>query len=222
MDSVQPERIFFFDIDNCLYAPDLDIARMMKQRIYAYGRKIGLDEASVVKTCASYYRNYGLSVRGLVMHHQIDPVEFDEEVDGSLPLEDIIKPDVELRAMLESIKTRRWAFTNAGNNHARRVLKCLGIADLFEGITFCDYSEPDFPCKPEREAYDRAMCEAGVDDAQLCYFADDSAQNVEAALCLGWTAVLVSPAIHTMGADKNHLQIQSIHQLPEVLPQLFN
>ncbi|KAJ2339480.1 suppressor of deletion of TFIIS [Coemansia erecta] len=195
---------------------------MMKQRIYAYGRTIGLDEADVVKTCASYYRDYGLSVRGLINHHQIDPVEFNDKVDGSLPLESIIKPDPILRSMLESIRTRRWAFTNAGIDHARRVLKCLAVDDLFEGITFCDYMEPEFPCKPEREAYDRAMCEAGVDDPQLCYFADDSAKNVEAAICLGWTAVLVSPAIDTLGSDEAHPQIETIHQLPSVLPQLFN
>ncbi|KAJ2367939.1 suppressor of deletion of TFIIS [Coemansia sp. RSA 2610] len=222
MGSMQPERVFFFDIENCLYAPDLGIAQMMKKRIYAFGREIGLDEASVVKTCGSYYRDYGLSVRGLIKHHQVDPAEFNDKVDGSLPLEDIIKPDLELRAMLESIRTRRWAFTNAGIDHARRVLKCLGVDDLFEGITYCDYTEPDFPCKPERIAYERAMCEAGVDDPQLCYFADDSAKNVEAALCFGWTAVLVSPAIRSLGEDATHPQIRRIHELPEALPQLFS
>jgi hypothetical protein len=32
-----------------------------------------------------------------------------------------------------------------------RVLTLLGIADLFEGLVFCDYARPDgeFGCKPE-------------------------------------------------------------------------
>ncbi|KAJ2677298.1 suppressor of deletion of TFIIS [Coemansia sp. RSA 1085] len=217
MGSIQFERVFFFDIDNCLYAPDLGISPLMKQRIYAYGREIGLDENEVVKTCGQYYRDYGLSVRGLIKHHKINPAGFNEKVDGSIPLEDIIKPDPQLRTMLESIQTRRWAFTNAGIDHARRVLRCLQVEELFEGITFCNYEEPDFPCKPERESYDRAMAEAGVSDPQLCFFADDSAKNVDAARRLGWTAVLVSPQINQI----NDREIQTIHQLPEALPQLF-
>lgn len=35
------------------------------------------------------------------------------------------------------------------NQHAQRVLRILDIADLFDSIVFCDYSDPDFACKPE-------------------------------------------------------------------------
>ncbi|KAJ2078544.1 suppressor of deletion of TFIIS [Coemansia sp. RSA 988] len=222
MDSAQQERVFFFDIDNCLYPPNSGIMYLMKERIYAFGRENGLDEASVVDTCETYLRDYGLSVRGLIMHHKIDPTEFNTKVDGSIPLEDFIKPDAELRTMLKSIKTRRWAFTNAGKDHAYRVLKCLSVDDLFEGVTYCDYTEVDFPCKPERIAYHRAMSDAGVSDPQKCYFADDSIKNVEAAVQLGWTAVWVWPSIDHSRANKAIPQIKNIHQLPEVLPQLFD
>ncbi|KAJ2909817.1 suppressor of deletion of TFIIS, partial [Coemansia aciculifera] len=140
-------------------------------------------------------------------------------------IESIIKPDPTLRLMIQSIKTRRWAFTNAGIMHAKRVLKCLQVDDLFEGITFCDYTEPDFPCKPERRAYSKAMAESGVADVRLCYFADDSAQNVKAAREIGWTAVLVSkqtPSASTTNAGTTKdLHTTSIHDLPSVLPQLF-
>ncbi|KAJ2610445.1 suppressor of deletion of TFIIS [Coemansia sp. RSA 1365] len=222
MDSTQHNRVFFFDIDNCLYPPNLGIMHLMKERIYAFGRESGLDEASVVNTCETYLRDYGLSVRGLIMHHKIDPAEFNAKVDGSIPLEDFIKPDAELRTMLQTIKVRRWAFTNAGKDHAYRVLKCLAVGDLFEGVTYCDYMEPDFPCKPERAAYYRAMKDAGVSDAQKCYFADDSTKNVETARQIGWTAVRVWPSIDDALTEGSIPQIKKIHQLPEVLPQLFS
>jgi pyrimidine and pyridine-specific 5'-nucleotidase len=38
----------------------------------------------------------------------------DREVDGRLPLEQILKPDPELRHMLETLPMRKWILTNAG------------------------------------------------------------------------------------------------------------
>ncbi|KAJ2785093.1 suppressor of deletion of TFIIS [Coemansia interrupta] len=209
-------HVFFFDIDNCLYSPDLGIMRLTKDRIHAFGRSIGMDPATVADTCETYLRDYGLTVRGLMEHHGVDPVEFNEKVDGSLPLDSVIKPDPRLRKLLLAVTARRWAFTNAGIDHARRVLRCLAVDDLFEGITYCDLSEPDFPCKPEPRAYERAMRDAGVSDPRLCFFADDSSNNVKTAVQLGWTAVEVSPV---KTAD---LHIYSIYSLPDVLPQAFS
>ncbi|KAJ1719374.1 suppressor of deletion of TFIIS [Coemansia erecta] len=214
--SSPSSRVFFFDIDNCLYSPDLGITRLTKDLIHAFGRSIGMDPATVVETCNTYLSDYGLTVRGLMEHHGVDPCEFAEKVDGALPLESVIKPDPKLRELLLAVTARRWAFTNAGIDHARRVLRCLAVDDLFEGITYCDYTDPDFPCKPEPRAYERAMREAGVSDPQMCFFVDDSSNNVKAAVQLGWTAVEVSPA---KSAD---LHISTIYNLPAVLPQAFS
>lgn len=46
----------------------------------------------------------------------LDPLDFDQKCDGSLPLETMIKPDPELRKLMQDIdrsKTRVWALTNA-------------------------------------------------------------------------------------------------------------
>jgi len=39
--------------------------------------------------------------------------------------------------------------------HAMRVLKILDVDDLVDGLVFCEYSDPNFSCKPEREYYDK-------------------------------------------------------------------
>ncbi|KAJ2491720.1 suppressor of deletion of TFIIS [Coemansia sp. RSA 2050] len=220
LDGALGERIFFFDIDDCLYSPELCVHLLIKERIYEYGRSIGMDAATVVETCTSYYKDYGLTMRGFINHHGVDVAAFNDKVNGSLPLESVIKPDPALREMILSIKARRWAFTNAGFEHASRVLKCLQVDDLFEGITYCDYAEPDFPCKPERRAYEKAMKESGAKDVRLCYFADDSASNVNAAKEFGWTSVLVSKQ-QPVARAATDLHIKAIHDLPLVLPQLF-
>lgn len=52
---------------------------------------------------------------------------------------------------------------------------------------FCDYSNKNFSCKPEREYFDQALAKAGVSDPSKCYFIDDSRTNVDAAKRLGWS-----------------------------------
>lgn len=120
-----------------------------------------------------YYTNYGLAIEGLVRHHQIDPLDYNSRVDDALPLEDIIKPNPELRKMLEDIdktKVTMWLFTNAYVTHGRRVVRLLGIDDLFDGLTFCDYSKAPLVCKPSEKAFRRAMSEAGVERVEDCFF----------------------------------------------------
>lgn len=54
-------------------------------------------------------------VKALIMC-SLDPLVYDKECDGSLPLEDMLSPDPCTRKLLEDIdrsKCRVWAFTNA-------------------------------------------------------------------------------------------------------------
>lgn len=37
--------------------------------------------------------------------------------------------------------------------HAYRVLRILGVEDQVEGVIYCDYSDPNFSCKPEPDFY---------------------------------------------------------------------
>ncbi|KAL8940813.1 MAG: hypothetical protein Q9211_002099 [Gyalolechia sp. 1 TL-2023] len=120
-----------------------------------------------------YYQDYGLAISGLVMHHKVDPLEYNREVDDALPLDGLITPNSELRQLLEDMdnsKVKLWLFTNAHITHGQRVVRLLGIEDLFEGITFCDYRKMPFVCKPHREMFEKAEAEAGVTAAEDCYF----------------------------------------------------
>jgi pyrimidine and pyridine-specific 5'-nucleotidase len=120
-----------------------------------------------------YYREYGLAIEGLVRHHKVNALEYNSKVDDALPLEDVIKPNPELRKLIQDIdtsKVRLWLFTNAYITHGKRVVKLLGIDDLFEGITYCDYGSDKFFCKPHVEMYDKVMAEAGIKSNEKCYF----------------------------------------------------
>ena len=134
---------------------------------------LGLEWDDAVKLHKEYYRNYGLAIEGLVRFHKIDALEYNTKVDDALPLEGLLKPDPVVRKLLEDIdrsKVRLWLFTNAYVTHGKRVVRLLGIDDLFEGITYCDYGTIPLVCKPQTEIFVRAMREAGVQKMEDCFF----------------------------------------------------
>ena len=132
-----------------------------------------LTRQDAFKLHQEYYQTYGLAIEGLVRHHKIDPLEYNRQVDDALPLEDIIYPNPELRKLLEDIdksKVKMWLFTNAYVTHGKRVVKLLGVEDMFEGLTFCDYAAEKLICKPHDESFQKAMDDAGITDHKQCYF----------------------------------------------------
>ncbi|KAI0815758.1 Haloacid dehalogenase-like hydrolase-domain-containing protein [Xylaria sp. FL0064] len=218
--------VLFFDIDNCLYPKSSKVHDMMAKLIDEYFAKhLGLSEEDAIRLHSEYYKNYGLAIEGLVRHHQIDPLEYNAQVDDALPLEGIIKPNPQLRKMIEDIdksKVKLWLLTNAYVNHARRVVRLLGIDDLFEGLTYCNYSEVPFLCKPHPDMYAKAMREAGVEQPQDCYFVDDSYANCAAAQKLGWTAAhLVEEEVPVPEVPASKYQIQTLEELRTIYSQFF-
>jgi len=136
-------------------------------------KHLDLTQEDAYKLHQEYYKNYGLAIEGLTRHHKIDPLEYNRQVDDAIPLEDILSPDPALRKLLQDIDTSKvklWLFTNAYITHGKRVVRILGIEDLFEGMTFCDYGKYPIVCKPREEMYVKGMKEAGVTDFKDCYF----------------------------------------------------
>lgn len=184
-----PRSIVWFDIDNTLYSASTKISQVMGQRIHAYFVGLGLDKDKASELHHAYYTQYGLALRGLTRHHDIDPMDFDRKCDGTLPLDDLIQPDPRLRKLFQDLdrtKVRVWALTNAYKNHAQRVLKILDLEDQIEGLVYCDYQQIGFTCKPEPDYYHNAMKQANISDPSKCYFIDDSRLNVTSAKELGW------------------------------------
>ncbi|KAI9054977.1 hypothetical protein LZ554_002120 [Drepanopeziza brunnea f. sp. 'monogermtubi'] len=218
--------VFFFDIDNCLYPKSKKVHDRMARLIDAYFMKhLSISQEDAFKLHTEYYRSYGLAIEGLVRHHKIDPIDYNEQVDDALPLEDIISSDPVLRKMLQDIdrsKVKLWLFTNAYSTHGNRVVKLLCVDDMFEGMTYCDYAQYPIVCKPGVAMFTKAMKEAGVEDMKKCYFVDDSALNCTAAEELGWTAVHLAEEGEPLPAVQPcKLQIRHLEELRTLFPQFF-
>ncbi|KAG9101978.1 hypothetical protein FRC06_002426 [Ceratobasidium sp. 370] len=190
--------VVWFDIDNTLYPPNDQIVSLVQGKIHDYFLDLDLEPEEARALQRRYYTQYGLSVRGLIEHHDVGtyPLDFDAKVDASLPLEELLTPDPTVRKLLEDIdpsKARIWALTNAYKTHAQRVLKILQLEDMFEGMVYCDYGAQNFACKPERRFYDQALALANA-TAEKSYFVDDNFGNVRGAKW-GRCAFLYSAAL---------------------------
>lgn len=115
-----------------------------------------------------------------------------------------------------------WLFTNAYVTHGKRVVKLLGIEDMFDGITYCDYAEEKLLCKPAKGMFQKAMRQAQAPDLAKCYFVDDSALNIAGAKSFGWnTAHIVEPGATGPPEPVGDHQIQSLEELRSLFPELF-
>ena len=166
--------VFFFDIDNCLYPRNRKVHDIMQKLIDQFFVKhLSLLPEDALQLHQKYYKDYGLAIEGLHRHHKIDPLVFNREVDDALPLDEILKPDPDLRKLLDKFdktKVKLWLFTNAHITHGQRVVQLLGVAECFEGITYCDYTAEKLLCKPRPEMFEKAEKEAGVSSGDPIFF----------------------------------------------------
>lgn len=159
------------------YPPTSDLDSLIDKYFQTH---LSLSQADANELHMRYYKDYGLAIEGLVRHHKVDPLEYNTQVDDALPLEDILQPNPQLRKLIEDIDTTKvklWLFTNAYVTHGKRVVKLLGIDDLFEGITYCDYGARPLLCKPSKDMFEKAMKEASAVDRTRCYFVGKHSDN---------------------------------------------
>lgn len=240
LNAAPKDCVLFLDLDNTLYSQKTGVSHQMARRIELFFvEHLGLPHEEGVKLGAKYYLDYGLAVRGLLKHFDLDVQNYDAFVDGGLDLSEVerMRGDREhhakfygvlgLEGLLKSCVARKWIFTNAGMRHVRRMIDVLQISEQIESVVYCDYAEPEFPAKPDRIAFERAMAAAGLhaQDNHKCYFVDDSATNVRVALELGWHAVHLCEenlAVESIAAEHGDLlQIKTLAELPNVFPELF-
>jgi pyrimidine 5'-nucleotidase len=185
----------FFDLDATLYPESNGLWPAIRARIDQFmHQRVGISENAIPHLRKKYYDRYGTTLRGLQANYNVDPEEFLDYV-HDLPLDEYLQPDPSLRRLLGSIPYSRWIFTNADLKHAQRVLDMLGIEDCFQGMI--DVWAMDPYCKPQVNAYLKALSITNDTNPRTCAFLDDSIRNLIPARKLGFFTVLV-------GKDKNH------------------
>lgn len=208
----------FFDLDDTLYPCTSGLWGAIRDRMGRYmAERVGLSEAEIPALRRLYFETYGTTLRGLQKHHHVDTDDYLAYV-HDLPLEKYIQPNPALRTLLVSLPQRRFIFTNADAEHARRVMRVLGVADCFEQII--DIRAMAFSCKPEPLAYLRALALAGDPAPQECVLLDDSPTNLAPARQMGFTTVMIN--LECAPDPAATYSITDPLSLTQVLPALWN
>jgi putative hydrolase of the HAD superfamily len=206
----------FFDLDGTLYPESSGLWLAIKQRIDDYLlEKMGFESQEAQQIRQKFLMKYGTTLRGLQLEYQIDTEEYLAFV-HDLPLNKYLQPDPALRQMLAELNIPKWIFTNSDINHVNNVLAFVGLQNLFEGII--EIHSLNFSCKPQDEAYQKALAAAGRSSAKGCLFIDDSPANIQTARRLGFTTVLISS--HSQDSV-SEFTIGTIHDLPRLFPALW-
>lgn len=209
------ELTLFIDLDGTVYDKYNGIWEEMSNRIDQFiNKSLEIPEDEIVDTREKYYDQYGSTLRGLQIHHHIDPEDYLAYV-HDLDLNKYLTLDPDLRYNLKSIPYPKWIFTNSDRNHTQRVLQAIGIEDLFEGIL--DVREMSFIPKPDKWTYEHALEVVGSPDPRSCIFVDDTHRNLDPAKAMGWQTVWVESSVSQKSSS--HV-IPKLHYLPNVIDQI--
>jgi putative hydrolase of the HAD superfamily len=207
-----PFTTFFFDLDETLYPPATGLWNAIAGRITLYmTERMGFPPEQVVSIREKYFREFGTTLRGLQGNHNVDMNDYLAFV-HDVPLERYVHPDPAVHAAIAGIPARKYVFTNADANHARRVLDAVGLQGLFDGIIDVHSMAPF--CKPMPEAFELALKAASNPEWHTCVLLDDQMRITRAARRLGMYTILVGKASPGDDADAALLHLTD---LPELL-----
>ena len=174
MIELKNKKNLLLDLDGTVYQ-DLEsvfgqVSKLMTKYI-SEKLKVDLTKAKELQT--NYFYKYNTSLNGLMIHHDIQPLEFLNYV-HNIDLS-FMKKDMVLREQLKNLNMRKLIFTNGSADHANNVLSHLGIEDLFEGIF--DITDAKYQPKPEPKAFDLMVEKFGINPKDTIYV-EDIAKNL--------------------------------------------
>ena len=175
---------WIFDLDNTIYDFNLGLFKRVSSRMTEYIKGFfDLNEVDALTIQRDMYKNYGLTLRGLMIEKKIDPepfLEFVHDVDFSE-----LEEDVTLKTLLGKIKGKKSIYTNATFKHAKNILKTMGIFEEFE-IIF-DIKDANYIAKPDLNSYLMMKKKLGLNDSNISksIFFEDTPKNLKPASELG-------------------------------------
>jgi putative hydrolase of the HAD superfamily len=178
---------WIFDLDNSLYPASSNLFELIDIRMGDYiQRLLKVDAAEARAIQKGYFHAHGTTLAGLMAAHGVEPGEFLDFVhDIDLAR---LSADPALVAALDRLPGRKFVFTNASEDYARRVLDRLGLANAFDGMH--DIHAMAYVPKPDPSAY-AAICDRHGIDPSRALFADDMARNLTPAKAIGMATLWV-------------------------------
>jgi putative hydrolase of the HAD superfamily len=178
-------QTWIFDLDNTLYPVTRELLADIDRHIGAFVAEfLGVDRDEARRIQKQYFRDYGLTLKGLMVEHGLDPaIYFDH-----MQREDLydMAPAPDLAATIAQLPGRKLVYTNSSIGHTTMVLERLGMTGLFENVF--DITAADFVPKPQPESMDTLCRKFSVAAGRAC-MVDDIARNLAPAAARGMATV---------------------------------
>lgn len=203
-----------FDLDNTLYSESCGVFDLIDQRMNEWLiSNLQIPASEVNEFRNKYFIKYGTTLRGLMLHHEVNPRDFLDYV-HDVPVHEFLSADLELRETLEQVKARKLIFTNSDLKHANRILDALGVRDQFERIF--DIEAMNFIPKPNPDPYRLVLDYLKLHPKDVLLI-DDMERNLKPAQEMGMRTVLIG---NGKPVDDRHNAIENIKELTHVLEQI--
>jgi len=206
-------KYILFDLDNTLYPKSFGIFDLVIERIRNYMEvRMGFEKNLAQRLREEYIRQYGSTLRGLMIHYHIDPQDYLAYV-HDVGVEKKLSPHPALAQLLESIPLAKGIFTSGHLPHAQKVLRCLGVEEFFSQIF--DIIFTNYIPKPNPEPYRQILNFLNL-PGEECMLIEDLVPNLVPAKEMGMITVLVGQT----GTPNNgavDYEINDILELGQVL-----
>lgn len=183
-------RDWVFDLDHTLYPASSQLFVQLEANMERYlMRELNLSHEAAALRRASYWRQHGTTLAGLMHHHGTDPHHYLDEVqdiDFS-----VLEPNPTLQQAIMALPGRKIVYTNGSRSYAHHAIKALGLHSTFDMVFGVD--DADFVSKPHASAFDLVFAKADLAHHQAAMFEDDP-RNLEIPFALGLKTVLIGQA----------------------------
>lgn len=201
---------WIFDLDNTLHDAGHGIFPVIDRAMTDYiMRHLSMGHAEANALRQFYWRRYGATLKGLVLHHGVNPRHFLRETHPMEELAQWLKLDTGLAPYLRSLPGQKIVLSNGPTHYVEDILDRMGIAHCFRdafGVERLCYHP-----KPHKQAYWAVLTRYRLNPAH-CIMVEDSLENLRTAKRLGMKTVWVSRAL-----QKPCFVDARITKLPELL-----
>lgn len=215
--GLQQFSLAIIDLDNTLYAADNGVFRRMDERMTSFMADfLSVPEAEANELRVRYWRQYGTTLRGLMLHHDMPPEAFLTYV-HDIQAEEILYPSAALDAALSQMRCRKVIHTNGTREHAERITAALGVSHHFSAVY--DIRFNNYLPKPCSNTLLKLLKEEKV-HPNLALVIDDMEDNLEAAREIGAATCIITPEVTPEGTP-NGLIVKAWNYQATSLPQLM-
>lgn len=181
---------WIFDMDYVLYPPETGMLDQVYDKFGVFmANKLDWPFDRAMAQHKVYKDEYGDAFIGWSKHLGVDVNAEWQKHSMTLLDFSVLKRCEQTLHNLESLEGRKIIFTNGPCEYANRVLKEIGLDNVFEAIS--TVTNRGIKRKPEQNAYDHLLNTFGL-TPKSCIFVEDTEKNLKPAKEMGMTTVLIN------------------------------